>query len=47
MAVILATAARRRFAQGTTDTGFARNDFVPASDQLLRRSCCPAAEKRW
>ena len=44
MAGILAT-GRARFAQGTTVHWLRWNDFVPASDQLLRKEMLPEAEK--
>src|SRR5437868_14185567 len=45
MAAILATGRAPAFAQGTTVHWLRWNDFVPASDQLLRREILPAAEK--
>src|SRR5689334_24063999 len=42
---ILATGRAPAFAQGTTVHWLRWNDFVPASDQLLRRELLPAAEK--
>ena len=45
MAGILATGRAPAFAQGTTVHWLRWNDFVPASDQLLRRELLPAAEK--
>src|SRR5260221_7403138 len=45
MAGILATGRAPAFAQGTTVHWLRWNDFVPASDQLLRKELIPAAEK--
>src|SRR5437667_1246501 len=45
MAGILATGRAPAFAQGTTISWLRWNDFVPASDQLLRREILPEAEK--
>src|SRR4030095_12464925 len=45
MAGILATGRAPAFAQGTTVHWIRWNDFVPASDTLLRREILPAAEK--
>ena len=45
MAGILATGRAPAFAQGTTVHWIRWNDFVPASDQLLRKEMLPAAEK--
>src|SRR4030095_9587564 len=45
MAGILATGRPPAFAQGTTVHWLRWNDFVPASDQLLRRELLPEAEK--
>ena len=45
MAGILATGRAPAFAQGTTVHWIRWNDFVPASDQLLRRELIPEAEK--
>jgi len=45
MAGILATGRAPAFAQGTTVNWIRWNDFVPASDQLLRREILPEAEK--
>src|SRR4249919_2789160 len=45
MAGILATGRPPAFAQGTTIQWLRWNDFVPASDQLLRRELLPEAEK--
>src|ERR1700730_17233899 len=45
MAGILATARAPAFAQGTTVHWLRWNDFVPASDQLLRKEMLPEAEK--
>src|SRR5215218_5721266 len=45
MAGILATGRAPAFAQGTTVHWIRWNDFVPASDQLLRREILPEAEK--
>src|ERR1044072_6252437 len=45
MAGILASGRAPAFAQGTTVHWIRWNDFVPASDQLLRRELLPAAEK--
>ena len=45
MAGILATGRAPAFAQGTTVQWLRWNDFVPASDQLLRKELLPAAEK--
>src|ERR1043166_2568584 len=45
MAGILATGRAPAFAQGTTVHWIRWNDFVPASDQLLRKELLPAAEK--
>ena len=45
MAGILATGRAPSFAQGTTVHWLRWNDFVPASDQLLRREILPEAEK--
>src|SRR3979411_2199854 len=42
---ILATGRAPAFAQGTTVHWLRWNDFVPASDQLLRKELLPAAEK--
>jgi multiple sugar transport system substrate-binding protein len=44
MAGILATGRPPAFAQGTTVHWLRWNDFVPASDQLLRKELLPAAE---
>ena len=41
MAGILATGRAPAFAQGTTVHWLRWNDFVPASDQLLRREMLP------
>jgi len=43
MAGILATGRAPAFAQGTTVHWLRWNDFVPASDQLLRKELLPAA----
>ena len=45
MAGILATGRAPAFAQGTTVHWLRWNDFVPASDQLLRKELLPEAEK--
>src|ERR1700755_767777 len=45
MAGILATGRAPAFAQGTTVHWIRWNDFVPASDQLLRKELLPNAEK--
>src|SRR5205807_2315950 len=45
MAGILATGRAPAFAQGTTLNWIRWNDFVPASDQLLRRELIPEGEK--
>src|SRR5205085_9157409 len=45
MAGILATGRPPAFAQGATVHWLRWNDFVPASDQLLRREMLPEAEK--
>ena len=45
MAGILATGRAPAFAQGTTVHWLRWNDFVPASDQLLRRELLPEGEK--
>src|ERR1700752_2968064 len=45
MAGVLATGRPPAFAQGTTLNWLRWNDFVPASDQLLRKELIPAAEK--
>ena len=45
MAGILATGRAPAFAQGTTVHWLRWNDFVPASDQLLRKVLLPTAEK--
>ena len=45
MAGILATGRAPAFAQGTTVHWLRWNDFVPASDQLLRREMLPEGEK--
>src|SRR5438876_9943281 len=45
MAGILATGRAPAFAQGTTVHWIRWNDFVPASDQLLRKEMLPEAEK--
>src|SRR5687767_7029097 len=45
MAGILATGRAPAFAQGTTVQWIRWNDFVPASDQLLRRELIPEGEK--
>jgi multiple sugar transport system substrate-binding protein len=45
MAGILATGRAPAFAQGTTVHWLRWNDFVPASDQLLRKEMLPEAEK--
>ena len=45
MASILATGRAPAFAQGTTVHWIRWNDFVPASDQLLRKELLPEAEK--
>ncbi|MEJ0079128.1 MAG: ABC transporter substrate-binding protein [Alphaproteobacteria bacterium] len=45
MAGILATGRAPAFAQGTTVHWIRWNDFVPASDQLLRKDLIPEAEK--
>src|ERR1700754_794748 len=45
MAGILATGRAPAFAQGTTVHWIRWNDFVPASDQLLRKEILPEAEK--
>ena len=45
MAGILATGRAPAFAQGTTVHWIRWNDFVPASDQLLRRELIPEGEK--
>src|SRR4029078_9238694 len=45
MAAIVASGGAPAFAQGTTVHWLRWNDFVPASDQLLRKELLPAAEK--
>src|SRR5205085_2148509 len=45
MAGILATGRAPAFAQGTTVHWIRWNDFVPASDQLLRKELIPEGEK--
>src|SRR6201987_259436 len=45
IAGILATGRAPAFAQGTTVHWLRWNDFVPASDNWLRRELIPAAEK--
>ncbi|TMI98574.1 MAG: extracellular solute-binding protein [Alphaproteobacteria bacterium] len=45
MAAILATGRAPAFAQGTTVHWIRWNDFVPASDQLLRKELIPEGEK--
>src|SRR3954467_11333409 len=45
MAGILASGRPPAFAQGATVHWLRWNDFVPASDQLLRKELLPAAEK--
>src|SRR5258705_2835595 len=45
MAGILATGRPPAFAQGATVHWLRWNDFVPASDQLLRKEILPEAEK--
>ena len=45
MAGILASGRAPAFAQGTTVHWIRWNDFVPASDQLLRKEILPEAEK--
>jgi multiple sugar transport system substrate-binding protein len=45
MAGILASGRPPAFAQGTTVHWLRWNDFVPTSDQLLRKELLPAAEK--
>src|SRR5215470_12237583 len=45
MAAILATGRAPVFAQQTTIHWLRWNDFVPASDQLLRKELLPEAEK--
>src|SRR5215813_14481065 len=45
MAGILATRTAPAYAQGTTVHWLRWNDFVPASDQLLRKELLPEAEK--
>src|SRR5216110_2795696 len=45
MAGILATGRAPAFAQGTTVHWIRWNDFVPASDQLLRKELLPEGEK--
>src|ERR1700752_660422 len=45
MAGVLATGRPPAFAQGTTLNWLRWNDFVPASDQLLRKELLPTAEK--
>src|ERR1700675_2347206 len=45
MAGILATGRAPAFAQGTTVHWLRWNDFVPASDTLLRKELLPEAEK--
>src|ERR1700674_5931742 len=45
MAGILATGRAPAFAQGATVHWLRWNDFVPASDQLLRKEMLPEAEK--
>src|SRR6266704_4897327 len=45
LAAILATGRAPAFAQQTTVHWLRWNDFVPASDQLLRKELLPAAEK--
>src|SRR6476619_5375027 len=45
MAAILASGRAPAFAQGSTVHWLRWNDFVPASDQLLRREILPEGEK--
>src|SRR5262245_42435458 len=45
MAGILATGSAPAYAQATTVHWLRWNDFVPASDQLLRKELLPEAEK--
>src|SRR5829696_6811987 len=45
LAAILATGRAPAYAQATTVHWLRWNDFVPASDQLLRREILPEAEK--
>jgi multiple sugar transport system substrate-binding protein len=45
MAGILATSRAPAYAQATTVHWIRWNDFVPASDQLLRKDLLPEAEK--
>src|SRR6476659_11469236 len=45
MASILATRTAPAYAQATTVHWLRWNDFVPASDQLLRKELLPEAEK--
>src|SRR5690349_18877723 len=45
MAGILATRTAPAYAQGATVHWLRWNDFVPASDQLLRKELLPEAEK--
>src|SRR5437868_3178657 len=45
MAGILATGRPPAFAQGATVHWLRWNDFVPASDELLKKEIAPAAEK--
>ena len=45
MAGITATGRAPAFARGTTVHWLRWNDFMPASDQLLRKELLPAAEK--
>src|SRR3954467_7411165 len=45
MAAILATGRAPAYAQGTTVNWIRWNDFVPASDQLLRKELIPEGEK--
>ena len=45
IAGILAAGRAPAFAQGTTVHWLRWNDFVPASDQLLRKELLPEAEK--
>src|SRR5499426_4784023 len=45
MAGILATRSAPAYAQATTVHWLRWNDFVPASDQLLRKELLPEAEK--
>src|SRR4029078_12432726 len=44
MAAIVASGGAPAFAQGTTVHWLRWNDFVPASDQLLRRELIPEGE---